>query len=276
MLFDGFHAPSVARKENRTRWAKSAIVTTSGATVARSERNGVPPPRIIERRRGLPGSRAVVGALLMAVAAVGVFVAYTDATQGTGDRVVVAARALRVGEPIEPDDLRTIVAELPNDVAGRTFGDPASLVGRVVLGPIDPGEILQHGSVTDDRGVEPVHEVGLTLPREQVAVGRLKQGERVDVYVTLDDRTSSVVRGAQVVQITEDGGSSLASARELTLVVAVPSGDAVAALVHALRTGDVTVVRSTFGEADTTDPIVFNGEGDEDQLEDPSESEADG
>ena len=28
--------------------------------------------------------------------------------------------------------------------------------------------------------------------------------------------------------------------------MAVPSGDAVAAVVHALRTGDVTVVRSTF------------------------------
>jgi hypothetical protein len=85
-----------------------------------------------------------------------------------------------------------------------------------------------------------------------------------------------VVRGAQVVQITEDGGSSLASARELTLVVAVPSGDAVAELVHALRTGDVTVVRSTFGEADTTEPIVFRGDAEEGQQGDLSESEAGG
>ena len=34
------------------------------------------------------------------------------------------------------------------------------------------------------------------LPRAQIAVGRLKEGERVDVFATYDDRTSSVVRGA--------------------------------------------------------------------------------
>ena len=85
-------------------------------------------------------------------------------------------------------------------------------------------------------------------------MGRLKQGERVDVFATYDDRTSSVVRGAEVVQIGADDGGSLTSGREVTLVVAVPSGDAVAAVVHALRTGDVTVVRSTFADATAEEP----------------------
>ncbi|MEO7428486.1 MAG: hypothetical protein ABIY48_03795, partial [Acidimicrobiales bacterium] len=89
------------------------------------------------------------------------------------------------------------------------------------------------------------------------AVGRLKQGERVDVYVTYDERTASVVRGAEVVQIGADRDRSLTSDREVTIVVAVPSGDAVAALVHALRTGDVTVVRSTFGQPDDGSPLVY-------------------
>ena len=55
-------------------------------------------------------------------------------------------------------------------------------------------------------------------------------------------------------QIDADDGGSLTSSREVTLVVAVPSGDAVAALVHALRTGDVTVVRSTFADASADGP----------------------
>lgn len=212
----------------------------------------------------------------MTLAAVGVFVAYTDATQGPDHEVVVAARALRVGYALELDDLRSVAADLPAAVAASAFSDPAALVGRVVLGPLDADEIIQRAAVTDDRHVEASHEVALTLPRSQIAVGRLKQGERVDVFVTVDDRTASVVRGAQVVQISDDGGGTLTSARELTLVVAVPSGDAVAALVHALRTGDVTVVRSTFSGADTTEPLVFDGEGGEEPGSDPDESEAAG
>ncbi len=85
----------------------------------------------------------------------------------------------------------------------------------------------------------------MALPRDQIAVGRLKQGERVDVFVTYDAQTRTVVRGAEVVQIGAEDDGSLTSDREVTLVVAVASGDDVAALVHALRTGEVTVVRST-------------------------------
>ena len=81
------------------------------------------------------------------------------------------------------------------------------------------------------------------------------------MFATYDDRTSSVVRGAEVVQIGVDDDGSLTSNREVTLVVAVPSGDAVAAVVHALRTGDVTVVRSTFADATAEDPLVFADEG---------------
>jgi hypothetical protein len=106
-----------------------------------------------------------------------------------------------------------------------------------------------------------VHEVAVALPRRQIAVGRLKPGERVDVYVTYDERTTSVVRGAEVVQIEADDAGSLTSDREISLVVAVPSGDAVAAVVPALRTGDVTVVRSTFAVAAVDDPLEYDGRG---------------
>ena len=153
---------------------------------------------------------------------------------------------------LEPSDLRTVDGELPGDAAA--FDQVATLVGRVALGPIGEGEIVQAASVTDGPATAGVHEVAVTLPRRQIAVGRLKEGERVDVFVTYDDRTSSVVRGAQVVQIGAEDDGSLTSDREISLVVAVPSGEAVAALVHALRTGDVTVVRSTFAEASSRRP----------------------
>lgn len=199
----------------------------------------------------------MLGGVLMALAAVGVYVAYAQASERPTDPVVVAVRPLRVGEVVEIADLRTIEAALPDSAAKVTFGEIAAVAGRVVLGPIGAGELVQTGSVTDDASAAAIHEVAISLPRHQIAVGRLKQGERVDVFVTYDDRTMSVVRGVEVVQIGADESGSLTSDRELTLVVAVPSGEVVAAVVHAVRTGDVTVVRSTFAEASASEPLEF-------------------
>ena len=219
-----------------------------------------PSPRTIRRRRGLPGTRAVVGGLLMALATIGVFVAYADATRGPSDPVVVARHPIRVGDVLEAADLRLVTADLPAGATG-SFDEIASLVGRVALGPIGAGELVQSGSVTDDRATSSAHEVALLLPREQVAVGHLKRGERVDVFVTRDDRTTSVVRGAQVVQIGSEDDGSLTSGREVSIVVAAPTGEAAAALVHALRTGDVTVVRSTFAALDDGEPLEIDTTG---------------
>jgi Flp pilus assembly protein CpaB len=228
----------------------------------------------IQRHRSLPGGRAVLGGVLMAVAAVGTFAAYEQASRSPTTPMVVAAHDLRVGEVVAVDDLRTVEADLPSATASGTFTSAEALAGRVVLGPIVEGEIIQAGSLTEQAVELDTHEVAVTLPRGQIAVGRLKQGERVDVFVTYDDRTRSVVRGAEVVEIDADDGGSITSDREVTLVVAVPTGDAVAALVHALRTGDVTVVRSTFAEASGADPLEFTGEGGSDATaEDADEDE---
>lgn len=206
----------------------------------------------IDRRRSLPGGRAVVGGLLMAVAALGVFVAYSRASARPTAPVVVASTRLLAGETITAEDVHLVEADLPTEVATGTFGAAEDVIGRIALGPIAEGEILQAGLVTDDVSGGARHEVALTLPRAQVAVGRLKQGEQVDLFVTAGNATELVVRSAEVVQLGSAGDGSITSDREVELVVAVPSGDAVTALVHALRTGDVTVVRSTFGADDPT------------------------
>ena len=211
----------------------------------------------IERHRGLPGGRAVVGGVLMAVAAMGVFVAYDRAGQRPTHPVVVAAHAIRMGAVLEPGDLQTIEADLPTAITRHTFAQVDQVHGKIALGAIGEGEIVQAGAITDDASAPGLHEVAINLPRAQVAVGRLKQGERVDVFVSNEDRTTSVVRGAAVVEIDAGGGSTLTSDREITLVVAVPSAAAVAALVHALRTGDVTVVRSTFAAVTTDDTVAY-------------------
>mgnify|MGYP001477074027 CR=1 FL=1 len=213
----------------------------------------------IERRRGLPGGRAVLGGVLMAIAAVGVFTAYSGAGEGPGERVVVARSALRVGQTIGADDLALAEVDLGRSEV-PVFGDVEDVVGRVALGPVDEGGLVQPASVSADARLPRLHEVAITVPRSHVAVGRLKAGERVDVFVTHEDLTRTVARGAQVVELGSDDGSTLTSSRDVTVVVAVPGGREVAAIVHALRTGEVTLVRSAPGTEPSAPPVQHDGQ----------------
>lgn len=201
-------------------------------------------------RGPLLNPRSLLGALLVTASAVGLFVAASD-DDGAGREVVVAATDLRPGQRIDPGDLEIVRVDLPASIS--TFGTADELVGRVILGPIASGELVQPAAVSPDRPItEHQREVAVTLPREQVAVGRLKVGDRVDLFVTDDVRTTAVVQGAPVVHLATDDAAGLAAGREVRLVVALEHDAAVAALVHALRTGEVTVVRSTFATERTT------------------------
>jgi len=228
-----------------------------GASIEAVQRNGSASGRVIRRRVRPPGGRALLGALLMALAAVGVFLAYAQATREPGDALVVVRHPIRVGEEIDSADLALLAAQLPTSTRGVTYSSFDEVVGHVALAPLEAGDILQSSAISDDRPAAAANEVAITVPREQIAVGRLKEGERVDVFVTYEARTASVVRGAEVLQIATSSDGSLTSDREVSIVVAVPSGDAVAALVHALRTGDVTVVRSTLAEPDDGSTLVY-------------------
>jgi Flp pilus assembly protein CpaB len=203
--------------------------------------------RRIERRHNLLGGRAVLGGLLITLAALGVFLTYLDASGDAGDAVLIAAADIHLGQVIASDDLRVVHGSLPATAQSHVFSDRGAVVGRSALGPIRAGELVQAGAVSADTvpADGATHEVALTLPRPQVAVGRLRQGDRVDIYVTTDTGTSAVVQGVRVVQLNGGGDGSLTDDRAITVVVAVLDGPAVLSLVHAQRTGDVTIVRST-------------------------------
>jgi hypothetical protein len=196
----------------------------------------------------------VVGALLMSMAAIGVFVAYTGATRGPTSAHVVAATDLAPGHRITEADLDVVTVDLPTDQGERAFDDPERLAGRVVLGPIGEGEIVQAGAVTAQSGQQQGHEIALLLPRGHVAAHRLQPGDRVDLFSTTPEQTSPIVRDALLLSAGGDSGGAIGEEREVSVVVGVPTLDDVSLVVHALRTADLTVVRSTFaGEPSPVD-----------------------
>ena len=231
------------------------MVTTEssdvGATLTgRQERtaavNGARPERRVERRIGLPSGRAVIGGLLMAIAAIGTFLAYADATADDTIEVLIAARDLRPGETISARDVRVVGVDLPGDVRGL-FGAVDAAVGRQVVAPVDAGEFLQaSATATTPAGGESL-EIVLALPGNR-AVGRLQAGERVDVFSTWGGAVTELVAvDARVLEVNGGSGPLLSSGEQVVVRLALTDFAQVEALVHAQAAGDITMIRSAIG-----------------------------
>jgi Flp pilus assembly protein CpaB len=224
-------------------------------TAGRTARRRVTP------RPVLPSGRAMVGGLLLAVAVVGTFTTWRSATGGPGTSYVVARRALQPGDRLAADDVGLAPAELTSAIAGRSFASADAVVGRVVLGPISENELLQRSQLGESGSARPHVEVSFALPRDRAVDGRLRSGDRVDVFATYDDHTAEVVRGAQVVGVGGDPAASLAGDMQVTVTLALDDGTRRAELVHAVRAGEVTLVRSTQSDESTDGAEVFQPDG---------------
>ncbi|TVP74145.1 MAG: hypothetical protein EA340_01650 [Nitriliruptor sp.] len=225
--------------------------------------------RTIRPPRSLPGGRAVVGALLIAAAAVVTFAAYLDATSAPTRSYVVATAPVepgtRLGDMAEVSErFGTIALDLSDEVAARVLPASAvdSLVGQVVVTPLQPGDLLTRTQLVDDGGAEGAQTLSFSLPRTAAVAGALRPGERVDVLATFGSGdgayTAYVVRGVPLLGISAPDGGPLGGSSELTLTVAVSALRDVQALGHAVNTAEVFVTRSTASpEVDDPAPGAF-------------------
>lgn len=202
--------------------------------------------RRVERRVGLPNRRALLGGLLMAVAALG---AYWLATSGTADRgadVIVADRNLRAGDIVTAEDVRLVSVDIDGEVGGL-FGSVAAVEGRIVTSPVDAGEFLLASATSenvDDRA--DTFELSVGLAPEHVP-GNLAPGEAVDVFSTWNSGVTEMVAVDVVVVDVSRSDSGLIDAGNLRLRLQVADVAQTEAIVHAHNAGELTLVRSPAG-----------------------------
>lgn len=221
------------------------MTTTLSRRNERADTDASPgPARRVERRVGLPSGRAVIGGLLMALAAVGTFLAYADANADDTIDVLIATRDLRAGETIGAADVELVPVELPGGVRGL-FGAVDAAVGRQVVAAVDEGEFLLASATIVPVDGEESLEVAVAVPGSR-AVGRLRAGDRVDVFSTWSsDVTELIAVDARVLEVR--GGSSGLGGETIVVRLAVADFAQVEALVHAQAAGDITIIRATIG-----------------------------
>jgi Flp pilus assembly protein CpaB len=213
--------------------------------------------RTIARRRALPGTRAVVGGLVIAVAAVATFWAYDQAARSPHQLYVVAAHDLVVGQRISAADVALVALNIPDQrLRGQVFGASSLLVGASVVSPVDAGALIEAGEVVGRGGPPGSAELSLDIGRSRAVGGSLKRGEFVDVLATFGSGggsyTTTIASHVEILEAAPDS-DSVSGSTEL-FVFAVPDAVTAEALADADVAAQVSLVRSVerSGTAPTT------------------------
>ena len=213
--------------------------------------------RPLRRRRGLPGGRAVAGGFLVALAAVGIFAGYTNATAGPDVRYLVARRDLPLGHAVTPADLEAVAMDLPAGLASRSYRSAPQLAGAVVIGPVGKGELVQSSDVLTGGDGSGQRQVSFSVESARAVNGQLQRGELVDVVATYggggDAYTVVVVAGARVADRTKSQ-DSLSDRGDEVITLALPASADALAVAHAVNAGEVTLVRTAGAPADPGGP----------------------
>jgi Flp pilus assembly protein CpaB len=204
----------------------------------------------IVRRRGIPGSRAMLGGLLVASSAVGLFAVHSASQGSPSSSYLTVSRDVLAGEVLTRADLALVPIDLPAQQRSVSFTDIDRLVGTVALGRMRAGQLVQSADVADVRDAGSRAQISVAVEPSNAMNGDsafLRGGERVDVIATFTQAGAPVTRTvASDVIVVEvlTGDRSLGTSGQLTVVLSVDPDD-LEAIAGAGAAGKVTLARTT-------------------------------
>lgn len=206
------------------------------------------PTPVRRRAVSLPGTRAVVGGLLVALSALGVIAAHRAATTVSDRDWLVARRHVAAGTVITADDLALAPMSLAAATEAHAVADPEVAIGTVALAPLERGELVQRSAIAAPAEVPEStgRRLGVELATADAVGGTVAAGDRVDVVAVPTDGEPPevVVTGALVVDVLS-GDDRLGASGGIGVVLDVPDAAAARRIVGARAAGGVTLVGAT-------------------------------
>lgn len=148
---------------------------------------------------------------------------------------------LAAGTTIERDDLMPVTVSL-GDSMGHYVPATESLAGTTLNRHLVAGELIPIAAVTEP---ETGRLVSVPVEAAHAPTG-LARGQRIDILATYDAGTAAArtetVLSAVPVQEVQSGGGGLSTAASWSVVVVVPTDEAVR-VVQALQSADIDVSR---------------------------------
>ncbi|MEO0492156.1 MAG: SAF domain-containing protein [Actinomycetota bacterium] len=203
--------------------------------------------RTITPRRSLPSGRALVGAFLVTVAALGAFAIVSGGDDGPTTRYLVTTRDVETGDQLTLVDVRFEAMTLSADLAGRALNSVDGLDGATALRDLRAGELIDVADLIGAAsGADPtatIHEVTFGVPLERTPAS-LVSGDRITVLATVDGLTRLTVEDAVLLDIDRRPDQIGSSGRGV-LTLAVDAPETVMDIAHLTQIADITIVRST-------------------------------
>ena len=216
---------------------------------ANEDRSRRPRTLVAGRAAVLPGSRAVLGALLCILAALLTLTAYSKANKPPTTRYVVASADLEPGATIEAGDLQLVTMRLPSPVRSRVISRMDDLLDATVLGPVAKGELIQIGNVIKKAGGPKSREFSFPVEAAFADAGRVRSSDRVDVLATFGSGESAETRviaaGALVAHVDHPSGGLGAARETLVVTLAITSDMDPLALAGAVANAKIMLLRTT-------------------------------
>ncbi|MEM8705652.1 MAG: SAF domain-containing protein [Actinomycetota bacterium] len=208
--------------------------------------------RTITPRRSLPSGRALVGAFLVTVAALGAFAIATGGDDGPATRYLVTTRDIAAGDQLSVADVTFEAMTLSDDLASRALNSTEGLDGATALRDFRAGELIDVADVVGaTAGSEPgetLHEVTFGVPLERTPAS-LVPGDRVTVLATVGGETRLTVEDAVLLEVDRQPDQIGSSGRGV-LTLSVDAPETVMDIAHLTQIAEITIVRSTRAIAD--------------------------
>ncbi len=192
-----------------------------------------------------------MGGLLVALAALALYSLAIRSDSEPTTSYVVAVVDIAPGATITADMLGLQPIDLPVSVTGSVFSplDEDLVLGGVAVAPITQGAIVPRAAVRGpDQITAALTEISFEIAAPRALNGRLRAGERVDLLVTVGNgaeaTTQRLLDGVLVTAI-HDGSDIALGVDDIVVTVALAEPDEAVALVNAVDTGRVTLVRAT-------------------------------
>jgi len=203
---------------------------------------------VITPRRGLPSGRALIGGLLVTLAALGSFAVATAGSEGPGTEYLVLSVPVAAGDTITLTTVALEAMELSPALIASSLTTTDGLEGAIALRDLRAGELLATDDLIaapsiDGQTIRGMHELTFAVPLDRTPPG-LRRGDRVTILGTAVDTTTVAVEDALVLMI-DTRPEQIGSSGRGVLTIAIEDAGSVMTITHVTLTAEITVVRST-------------------------------
>jgi Flp pilus assembly protein CpaB len=213
-------------------------------TFVKTERNS-DDRLVIDTTKSLPGMRAVVGGVLVAIAALGTFGLAMKLQNPQSVAVVTSTRDIPIGSVLVESDLKLVSYPATEGLTDKGLRTTSVAVGATTLAPLAAGDLVQPSALAKKQSLRGEIEMSLALPRARALDGTLLAGEYVDVIATTKSPagTNVVIGDARVLR-SNSQNASLGNNSEVTVTLALANRESASVLASAIDTAQVTLIRS--------------------------------